>query len=153
MGLDMYTFVLILHSWLRWLVLAFGIAAVLRSRRGDAWSPAEETMSRWFVMLLDIQLLLGLMLYLFLSPITSLAMSDFGEAMHTSALRVWALEHPTMMIVALVLAHIGRARSRRAADPAAKRRQIMLFFGLALIAILVGIQWPGMPNGRPLFRL
>jgi hypothetical protein len=27
-----------------------------------------------------------------------------------------------------------------------------IFFGLALVAILATIPWPGMPAGRPLFR-
>jgi hypothetical protein len=95
--------------------------------------------------------LLGLLLYLFLSPFTSLAFDDFGAAMRNSALRFWAVEHVLGMLIGIALAHIGRARIARAAA-ARKHRLAAIFFGLALLAILVSIPWPGMPNGRELFR-
>ena len=152
----MYSPLLTLHSLLRWLVLAAALIAVIRAIAGAAgrrpWTPSDNRSGLWFTISLDIQLLLGLILYVALSPITTEAFRDFGAAMRNSALRFWAVEHLTGMVVALALAHIGRVRIRRSASDAAKHRTAAIFFGLALVAILVSIPWPGMPNGRVLFR-
>jgi len=55
------------------------------------------------------------------------------------------------MLVAITLAHVGRARIRKA-DIARRHRLAAIFYGLALVSILASIPWPGTPNGRPLLR-
>ena len=117
------------------------------------WTPADARASRLFMITLDIQLLLGLLLYLVLSPFTRQAMSDMGAAMKVSALRFFVVEHLFGML------DRGRAGARRAReDPASlgdarRHRTALIFFTLALIAIFASIPWPGMPAGRPLFRI
>lgn len=140
-----YGVVLALHSLLRWAVLAAGLAAVVR---GGA---RNSSIGRWFTILLDVQLLLGLLLYFALSPFTRAALQDFGAAMKNPQLRFFAVEHVFGMLIALVLAHIGTAKIRKAPEGRGQRLA-MIFYGLALVAILVSIPWPGMPAGRPLFR-
>jgi hypothetical protein len=153
----MYPLILAVHSLLRWVVLGFGLLAASRgltgARRRGEWTPADENAGRWFVIALDVQLLLGLALYLRLSPMTAIAFQDFGAAMGNAVLRFWAVEHIVGMVVALALAHIGRVRTRRAADAARRHRTAVIFFGLALAAIVMTIPWPGMPAARPLWRL
>ena len=101
---------------------------------------------------LDLQLLLGLALYVGLSPITRTALQDFGAAMQTGASRFWAVEHPALMLLAVVLAHVGRSATRYAGSDRAGARA-RLWFGLSLLALLLATPWPFMPNGRPWFRL
>jgi hypothetical protein len=153
----MYPLTLALHSLLRWVVLVFGVLAVGRALAGargrTEWSAGDEKVSRWFVVTLDAQMVLGLALYLGLSPTTTIAFQDFGAAMANAVLRFWAVEHMTGMVVALVLAHVGRVRIRRAADAARRHRRAAIFFGLALAAILAAMPWPGTPAARPLFPL
>src|SRR5688500_12115824 len=107
----MYNLVLTTHSWLRWAVLLAGLFAFVRAISGAAgrrpWSRNDERAGFWFVTLVDLQLLLGLLLYFALSPITRAAMQDFGGAMRSSGLRFWAAEHVFGMVVALALAHVG----------------------------------------------
>lgn len=141
----MYGVILLVHSWLRWAVLAAGIAAVVRGGSRDA------TAGKWFTILLDVQFLLGLLLYFVLSPLTRIALGDFGGAMKSSQLRFFAIEHVFGMAIALALAHVGRKRVARA-TPERRARVAMVFYGLALLAILASIPWPGLPAGRPLFR-
>ena len=141
----MYGIVLIIHSWLRWAVLAAGIAAVARGGARDS------STGKWFTILLDVQMLIGLLLYFVLSPFTTAALGDFGGAMRNPQLRFFAVEHTFGMIIGLVLAHIGTAKIKKA--PAERRGKLaLIFYGLALVAILASIPWPGMPAGRPLFR-
>lgn len=99
---------------------------------------------------LDLQVLLGLLLYFVYSPYTRLALDDFGNAMRSSDLRFWAVEHVFGALVGVALLHIGRARAKKAATPLRKHRTTAIFFALALIAIAVAIPWPGTPHARPL---
>lgn len=100
----------------------------------------------WFTIFLDVQFLVGLALYLFISPNTTAAMHDFGAAMHTPATRFFLVEHPFGMIVAIALAHVAKMRAQRGA------RGARTFYVVSLIVLLVSQPWPGLPYGRPLFR-
>ena len=72
--------------------------------------------------------------------------------MRDSILRFWAIEHLLGMVVAVALGHVGRVRIRKTADGARRHKLAAIFFGLALLAMLVSIPWPGMRAARPLFR-
>lgn len=150
----MYASVLLLHSWVRWLALIAGGAATFSALgKGDPRLQGAERWGRIFIIALDLQLLLGLILFFALSPYTAAAMRDFGAAMRDPALRFWAVEHLTMMLSAVILAHVGRVLARKAADVDAKRKRLLICFGLAVLLMLLGMPWPGMANGRPLFRV
>jgi hypothetical protein len=153
--MDAYATALVLHSWLRWVVLILGLIAVARAfagRGGRPWTGADETVGKWFGITLDIQFLIGLILYAVLSPITQVAFADFGAAMRNAGLRFWAVEHLVGMVAAIALVHVGRVKVRKAADAGQKHRTAALFFAIALIIMLASIPWPGMPAGRPLVR-
>ena len=152
----MYTTIILLHSLLRWVVLAAGVFAAVRGisgwRSGRPWTLADDRAALWFTSALDLQMLLGLLLYFWLSPITTAALQDFGGAMGNSGLRFWAVEHPFGMIVAIALAHIGRGRLKRIHDDKKRHRTAAIFFTLALLIMAASIPWPGSPNARPLLR-
>ena len=148
-----YLLTLTIHSWLRWLVVAAGVVAFARAvtAGGRRWSSADDRAGLLFSIALDVQVLVGLLLYTWLSPITRDAFRDFGGAMKSGALRFWTVEHIFGMVVGLALVHVGRVRIRKAHD--ARRHKIAaIFFGLALLAILASVPWPGTPNARPLLR-
>lgn len=152
----MFNLAILAHSWLRWAVILAGLFAVGRAIAGAAgrrnWTRADERAGFWFVTLLDLQVLLGLLLYFFLSPITRAAMQDLGAVMKSSGLRFWSVEHVFGIIVGFVFVHIGRARTRKLTDSPARHKAALISYTLGLLAILVSIPWPGMPNGRPLVR-
>ena len=150
----MYSALLFLHSWLRWVVLALAVMVLLRASagRGKAWSPADARGMRLFVIALDIQVLLGLILYVGISPITAVAFQNLGAAMRDASLRFFVVEHFVGMLAAVALAHIGSVKVRKAQDAAAKHRIALIFVALSLVAMLMSIPWPGMPGGRVLFR-
>ena len=105
------------------------------------------------MIMLDAQMLLGLLLYGLLSPYTAAAMNDFGAAMRDPVLRFWAVEHLTLMLSAVILAHLGRVLARKTDEVDKKRKRFLICFGLALLLMLLGMPWPGMASGRPLFRV
>lgn len=140
---------------MRWGAIVAGFGATLATLT-DARPGENSRADRWglfLMMAMDIQLLLGLMLYLVLSPFTAEARQNFALAMRTPQLRYWAVEHITVMLVAVVLVHVGRVLARNAKTPESKRMRLLICFGIATFAMLFGTPWPGLPNGRPLFRL
>lgn len=153
----MYELALSLHSILRWLVLGLALLVVLRGLRGviarAEWSEVDESGSRLFSISLDVQMLIGLVLYGLLSPITRSALADMAGAMKEPVLRFWAVEHVSLMLVAVAFAHIGRARARKATTAMAKHRASLLFTALAFVAVLAAIPWPWLAVGRPLVRM
>ncbi len=151
-----YAPLLFVHSWLRWVVLLLGALAVGRALNGvrtrRPFTPTDDAAARRFIMAVDIQLLVGLLLYLWASPFTTEAFHDMAGTMRNGPLRFFVVEHPTGMIVSLALAHIGRARLKRATESGARHRTALIFFGLALLVMMASIPWPALPAGRPLLR-
>lgn len=150
----MYTAALLAHSWVRWAVVVTGVAAFLRAVAGASerrpWTRSDDRGSLWFTIALDVQVLLGVLLYIERGlPRTLVA--NAASVMRDSPARFWAVEHPFGMLVGLTLAHVGRAIVRKA-DVSRRHKLAAIVFGIALVAILVSIPWPGMPNGRPWLR-
>src|SRR5262245_25884760 len=151
----MYDVVLLAHSWIRWIALIAAVGTQIAAARiqqpadrtrADGWSLAAMAA-------LDLQMLLGLLLYFSLSPVTTEAMKNMSGAMRNPMLRFWAVEHLTAMLGAVVLAHVGRALARKGRTHESVRRRLLICFALATILMIVGIPWPGFPYERPLFRI
>ena len=151
----MYTTVLLLHSWIRWIALIATVGVTLAALRGKVEGD-KSIADRWglvAMMALDVQMLLGLVLYLGLSPSMKEILNHFGESMKRADTRFYAVEHISAMFIAIVLSHVGRVLARKAATTTAKRTRLLVTFGLATLLIIAGMPWPGRPGGRDLFRL
>jgi hypothetical protein len=151
----MYATLLVVHSLLRWVVLLSALVALLRAfggwTGGRQWTPADDKAGKFFVLFFDIQVLIGLLLYVGFSPVTQAAFRDFGAVMGDSVMRFWAVEHIFGMLIAVALAHIGRVRVRKLSHASARHRTAAVFFGLAVLVMLLTIPWPFVPAARPLF--
>ena len=149
----MYLIFLSLHNILRWVVLIAGLIAVARALMGwlgrREWTRADRLSGLLFGISIDIQLLLGLILYFFLSPWTQAVLrGNLGQAMQNSETRFFAIDHILVMFLAVVSVHFGTALARRAPEAVTKHRRAAIWFGLTLILILAGIPW-----WRPLLPL
>src|SRR3954464_13806356 len=116
----MYTTLLAVHSWVRWLALIAVVGTTLAAVRGKV-AGASSLADRWgmiAMMVLDTQLLLGLLLYFVVSPNMKAILDNFGASMKDPAARFWAVEHVTAMLAAIILAHVGRVLARKAVSPA-----------------------------------
>jgi hypothetical protein len=152
----MYTPLLTLHSWVRWLALAAAVAAVLLGWSGwlgrKPFGAGARKALLAFVVSMDLQLVLGLVLYVSASPIAEAARANMGQAMKDPHLRFWGVEHITTMFLAVVALHVGNVLVRRAPDDRARWKRLALTATIALVLVLVAIPWPGRVVGRPLFR-
>lgn len=157
-GAFVYPVALLLHSWLRWLVLALALLLILSSLialgRRRAWAAKHERVHRLFLAAFDAQVLLGLVLYGLLSPLVSAALGNFGLAMKDAVLRFYAVEHIFGMTVALVVAHVARARSKRRGDHFRRHRVVLSSTLACLLIIVATVPWPGLgfAHERPLLR-
>lgn len=148
----MYTLFLILHSWLRWIAIVAGVGATAAAT-GSAVGGSGRRAGLFFMIAMDLQMLIGLLLYLFISPTTAAIFQNFSASMQDPVARFWAVEHGTMMLAAVVFAHLGRVLARKAKTPGAARTRQLICFGLATLLMIAGTPWPGMRAGRPLFRV
>ena len=152
----MYSSALWLHSLLRWAVLFTGFVAWFRAIGGYTakrpWTPKDDLWGMLLTISVDAQMLIGLILYLFLSPITKIGIRNLAAAMRIDTARFFTVEHLAGMIIGIALVHIGRVKIRKTTDASRKHRLAMIFFGVALVVIIISIPWPGMPVARPLLR-
>lgn len=152
----LYELLLAFHGMWRWLIVVLAVVATGRGLAGwmnrGAWTPGDDRTGKWLVLTLDVQLLLGVLLYV-MSPVTRGAMGDMGSAMADTVLRYWTVEHLLGMGAAIVVAHIARARSRRVEDDRRRHRWAALGYGAALLIILVNMPWPFLAYGRELLSL
>jgi hypothetical protein len=141
----MYTGLLHTHNMFRWLVLIVIVLAVVFAFIGwfkkRDWTKKDNITGLILTIFMDIQFLVGIILYAFVSPLTKAAFSDFGAAMKNSALRFYAVEHILIMVIALVLVHIGRSKSKKAVAPWKKHRAAAIYYIIALVLILAAIPW------------
>jgi hypothetical protein len=86
----------------------------------------------------DLQLLLGIILLY--SNGWFAKMKTMGEVMKNSYDRFFIVEHGFIMILAWILVHVGRTAVKKAA-PESKHKKTLLFFGIAILLILISIPW------------
>jgi hypothetical protein len=137
----LYSFMLNLHSYLRWAVVIIGIIATALAWAGvlsrGRWTPQQVTFGRLATIAFDTQALVGVLLYVWLSPITTSAFSDMGAAMKDAGTRFYVAEHSLVMIIAAVLIHIGALRGRKKNSPL----QAAIFYTLAMLGVLALTPW------------
>ena len=151
----MYLAVLTVHSWLRWAALVFGATATWNAFRRRADTDDRPRGQRWdwvFMLAVDLEVLCGLLLYFGLSPSTSAAMSNIGLALRNPGLRFWAFTHAATMVVAVVAVRAGRVFAMGEPTSPARRSGRYICFGIAMLAMVAGVPWPGLAHARPLFR-
>ena len=142
----MNTGILHLHSGLPYLLLILLIASLLGNVM--AWQSKKQASKMMFTLakvtfiLSHIQLLVG-MFVLFLGERATAIFSQEGAMktiMSDSDLRLAFVEHPLTMIIAIVFITLGYIGSKKLTGSAQAKR-ISIFYGIALLLILVRIPW------------
>jgi hypothetical protein len=133
------------HSGIRWIILLAAIVVILKSLIGlfgnGKYGKFDNILAASFVGFMHLQGLIGVILY-FISPIAQQARSvGMGNMMADSNLRFWGMEHIVLMVLAVVAAQVGRSISKKASDDSVKFRFQAIFFGIAILLVLLGIPW------------
>jgi hypothetical protein len=153
--MDLEEILVTLHSLVRWLVILFAVLALVRAFRGwlggREWVTMDDRAGLLFTTVMDTQVLLGIILYFFFSEEARAIFSNFSAAMANPSTAFFGLEHWFGMIVAMGVAHMGRAMARKAPTSTEKHKRVAISFAIAIVIVLVSIPWPFLPYGRPLF--
>lgn len=140
----MYQGLLHAHSGLRWLVLVALIYAIYQSvtgkKSGKKFADAKMA-GTLAVASIHLQFLLGLAIY-FQSPWYKMLKEMGASMMSDSVARFYAVEHPIMMLIAVLVATIGNAKAKKASTDAAAFQKRLVWFTITLILIFIAIPWP-----------
>ena len=133
------------HSYWAYIVLLVLIFATVNAIIGliknKEFTDKDLRISLFTLIVMHIQLLIGLGWY-FMSPAyKTLKAMGMGETMKDGASRLLAVEHPLMMIVAIVFITIGWSKHKKKTTDASKFKTIAVFYGLALLFVLSRIPW------------
>ncbi|MCS3795822.1 hypothetical protein [Niastella sp. OAS944] len=144
-----------LHSYLRWILLILLLVSIFKALSGmnSKRSLTAGDKKIWLFTMISAHttLLIGLIL-LFVGRISFTNKPEGVSVMKDATYRFFLVEHPMMMIIAIVFITIGRGQVKKPVPDAIKYKKAFWFFVLALLLILAAIPWPGRENiGRPLF--
>jgi len=138
-----------IHSYWAYLVLIVLLLAVVNAIIGFVkkreFSDKDLRIGLFTLIFSHIQLLIGLGWY-FSSPYFKALKTSGSEVMGDSAARLLAIEHPIMMIIAIVFITIGWSKHKKKTEDAAKFKTFAIFYGIGLLLILSRIPWSQWPT-------
>ena len=136
----MYQTIQSLHSTLAYIALGVLLLAVINAIYGlsnkKLFATKDLRLSLFALIFCHIQLVIGLILY-FVSPKGLEAINQ----MSNSTLRLTAVEHPLINIIAIVLITIGWSKHKKQESQNGKFKKIAVFYTLGLLLILSRIPW------------
>jgi hypothetical protein len=152
----MYSTLLCLHSIVRWVLLTALLFSVYRAYRGVTsgrpFSKKDNSLRHWTATIAHVQLIIGIFLYI-KSPVVQYFFANFHEAMQHADASFFGLVHISLMFISIVILTIGSAMAKRKPTNQQKYKTMFMWFGLALLIILVAVPWPFSPLAqRPYFR-
>jgi hypothetical protein len=143
----MYSFLLPLHSLLRWLVVAGLLSAIGFAYYGliksAVFTSVVNAVRHWTATLAHLQLLIGITLY-FQSPVVKFRMAGNGKHFISEQF-FFRYVHITLMVLAVVVITIGSAKAKRQASAPQKYATLLWWYSAALIIIFIAIPWPFSP--------
>ena len=137
-----------LHSFMPYLLLTVLVLALIKAfiayRTNKAHTEADRKTGLIVLILAHLQFLIGCILY-FVSPMSTAGLSDMGAAMKDPTLRLYALEHPLMMILAIVFITMAYSKSKKDIADSLKHKVKSVYYLIALLLILSKIPWSVWP--------
>jgi len=131
-----------LHSYWAYLVLLIVVLATINSIIGmltkKEFGAKDFRIALFALIVTHIQLLIGIVLFVFANNFGDVEM---GEIMKNATLRLKNVEHPLLMVVAIMLLTIGYSKHKNKRTSSAKFKTLAIPYTLALVAMLAMIPW------------
>ncbi len=134
-----------LHSFLRWVILILLLLAIFKSAGAGnkPFTNGHRKLGLGLLISCDVMLLVGI--YQWFTGaygLKSIQTNGMSEVMKNAQLRFFAIEHLIGMVIAIILVHIGYSYAKRNVPDTVKHKRTLLFYGLALLIILIFVPWP-----------
>lgn len=137
----MYGLLIGTHNLLAWAVLVVGGLVIARAiSRQATWSDADTGVVRKLTLLVHLQLLAGLGLW-FVSPAVAAARASMGDTMKDPALRRLVVEHPFLMVLAVIAATVSGVLVKKAPGSTAKAKKALIGTLVTLALVAAVIPW------------
>ncbi len=151
----MHYLLIVIHSVVRWLLLAGLLYAIFRAFRGYYYkrnfTSLDNSVRHWTATIAHTQLIVGILIYTKSSIVMSFYKGQAGSGI-TQPL-FFGVIHIIVMLLSVTLITIGSITTKRKKTDAEKFKQMLLWFSIALGLIFIAIPWPFSPLAqRPLFR-
>ncbi|PID67567.1 MAG: hypothetical protein CR968_05990 [Flavobacteriia bacterium] len=137
--------VLRLHSY--WAILAVVLLLIavgiflFKWLNKKTYKDSDFRIALFTLIVYHLQLLLGLAWY-FMSPSYKyLKEFGMGETMKNSLSRLHVVEHPLLMIIAIILITVGFTKHKKKTEDKSKFSTLVVFYGISLILALIRIPW------------
>ena len=132
-----------IHSYWAYLVVALLIITIVNAiiNAKKQYNDTSLRIALFTLIVSHIQLIIGFGWY-FMSPFwKGIKENGMGASMKDANVRLLAVEHPLMMIIAIALITIGFSKHKKKTTDAGKYKTLGLFYGIALLLVLVRIPW------------
>lgn len=141
----MYTTVHFIHEWWAYLVLLVLVIASINSLVGffakKEYGANDFRIALFTLIISHLQLLIGLVLYFVAPYFQAFSQIGMGGVMKDSTLRLYLVEHPLIMIIAIILITVGYSKHKKKLTSRPKFKMLSIFYTLGLILMLSRIPW------------
>ncbi|TVZ26173.1 hypothetical protein JM83_1126 [Gillisia sp. Hel_I_86] len=141
----MYETIQFIHSYWAYLVLIVLIVAAANAIVGFAsnkeYGATNFRIALFTLIVSHLQLLIGIILYFTTPYFKMFSEVGMGGVMKDPILRLYNVEHPIIMILAIVFITIGYSKHKKKLTSKPKFKTLAIFYTLALILVLSRIPW------------
>ena len=134
-----------IHSGWAYIVVIMLVVAVVGAITGlvskREFKDRDLRISLFTLIVAHLQLIIGLITYFVSAQFAYLTHNGMGAAMKEKDIRYFIMEHPLMMILAIVLITIGFSKHKKKQTDQGKFKTIAIFYGIALLFVFSRIPW------------
>lgn len=152
----MYSNLLIIHSYLRWIVLGFLLFGLIfifiKKSKKAIYTTKDYRLFKVIKNVFNLQFLVGILL-LTQSPMVKAFWSQASQAVKWREIRFFGLEHPFMMILGVILLNVFTDKTKDKIGTHTAFNYLFIRYLIILFILFVSIPWSYSPfTARPNLR-
>lgn len=152
----MYSNLLIIHSYLRWIVLGFLLFGLIfifiKKSKKALYTTKDYRLFKVIKNVFNLQFLVGILL-LTQSPMVKAFWSQASQAVKWREIRFFGLEHPFMMILGVILLNVFTDKTKDKIGTHTAFNYLFIRYLIILFILFVSIPWSFSPfTARPNLR-
>ena len=152
----MYSNLLIIHSYLRWIVLGFLLFGLIfifiKKSKKAIYTTKDYRLFKVIKNVFNLQFLVGILL-LTQSPMVKAFWSQASQAVKWREIRFFGLEHPFMMILGIILLNVFTDKTKEKIGSNNAFNYLFVNYLIIIFILFVSIPWSFSPfTARPNLR-